>query len=100
MMLGFELFERASERWRVHEVFPTASYSQLAGTEKRLEIGFEHLPLGAKDVLDAAVGAFTVLEYESGRGAAVGGGDGLGRIILPCALNMPDHPVLKWPDSH
>jgi hypothetical protein len=48
-------------------------------------------------MLDAAVGAFTVLRYMQGVGSEVGGGDGLGTIILPTMVGS--HPVNTWPSS-
>jgi hypothetical protein len=53
---------------------------------------------GPKDMLDAYVAAFTVHEYLVGRGAAVGGGDGLGAIVLPRPIAAgASSAVLRWP---
>jgi hypothetical protein len=98
MILGFALF-RAAERAgaAVHEVFPSAAYRQLDG---RGDLPPVTLPLtamapGPKDLLDAVAAAYTVRRWHAGDGAEVGGGDGLGTILLPCAV--ADHPVLRWP---
>jgi hypothetical protein len=58
---------------------------------------FAHDP---KDVLDAVMAAVTVGEFRAGRGAEVGGGDGLNTIILPAPLRE-DGPqgVLQWPED-
>ena len=53
-----------------------------------------------KDMLDAAIGALTVREFEAGRGCEVGGGDGLGTIILPRPIPEPIEAVLTWPAYH
>jgi hypothetical protein len=40
-----------------------------------------------------------VLKFIKGRGCAVGGGDGLGKIILPGLLEVAEaDPVLRWPN--
>jgi hypothetical protein len=50
-------------------------------------------------MLDAWVAAITMREYVLGRGAEVGGGDGMGTIILPRPLPEPViGEVLKWPN--
>jgi hypothetical protein len=48
------------------------------------------------EVVIAALGR----EFSQGRGCAVGGGDGLGRIVLPRPLQTASGPegVLVWPD--
>ena len=48
-------------------------------------------------MLDAWVAAATVREFEEGRGTAVGGGDDLGKIILPRPLPEPTiYEFLRW----
>ncbi len=97
MRFGFELFRALKEEFVVYEVFPSAAYTQLAGSPLRIELGFHGFATGQKDMLDAAVAALTVLEFEGGRGSEVGGGDQLGCIVLPRPLSSPSHPVLAWP---
>jgi hypothetical protein len=106
MQLGFSLFaaleKRAaqveSNRIAVYEVFPSASYTLLENSAP-LKIGVQlnSFAQGPKDMLDAYMAAATVREYVQGRGCAVGGGDGLGEIILPCQLPNPIEEVLRWP---
>ena len=52
-------------------------------------------------MLDAVVAAVTVHEFEAGRGAEVGGGDGLGTIVLPRAIAETETKpgVLIWPQG-
>ena len=97
MKVGFAIFKELRGAYpHVHEVFPSASYSMLRDApEVRLKIRFTDFVDGPKDMLDACVSAVTVREYVLGRGCAVGGGDGLGKIILP--RPVPDHSVLRWP---
>ncbi|MBN1458412.1 MAG: hypothetical protein JXA57_02675, partial [Armatimonadetes bacterium] len=54
-----------------------------------------------RDMIDAVVAAMTVREFCSGRGCAVGGGDGLGTIVLPRALPVASTSmeVFKWPEG-
>ena len=53
---------------------------------------------GPKDMLDAWVAAATVREFVEGRGAEVGGGDGLGTIVLPRPIREPAiDEVMRWP---
>ena len=55
------------------------------------------LPPGAKDMIGACVAAYTVAEFENGRGGEVGN-DEFGTIILP--LPLPDSvspTLLRWP---
>lgn len=98
MRTGFELFRALSEEPEVYEVFPTASYRQLPSEDKAaFSVCLRGFAKGPKDMLDAYVAAFTVHEFLAGRGAAVGGGDGLGSIVLP--RPVPAHPrqVFEWP---
>lgn len=99
MQWGFRLFaELGATGATVHEVFPSAAYTQLAishGARVELDIGF--FANGPKDMLDAAVSALVVREYAQGRGGAVGDGDGLGTIVLPRPVSHVDSPVLRWP---
>jgi predicted nuclease with RNAse H fold len=100
MKLGFELFSALSAHTEVYEVFPTASYRQLAGDQGAcLSISLANFDHGPKDMLDAYVSAFTVHEFVNGRGAEVGDGDGLGTIVLPRPLACTDCDVLHWPDT-
>lgn len=98
MRQGFRLFSALSVQEHVYEVFPTASYKQLADDSNPMFWvslgGFAH---GVKDMLDAYVSAFTVREYLSGRGTAVGGGDGMGAIILPRQFPFHLAQLLEWP---
>jgi hypothetical protein len=101
MRLGFQLFEALADRPHVYEVFPSASYTLLAQDESPLASlvlkGFAPDP---GDMLDALVGAVTVREFLGGRGCAIGGGDGLGQIILPRAIEArAPASLLTWPIS-
>ena len=49
-------------------------------------------------MLDAAIAAVTVKEFNERRGVEVGGGDGLGTIILPRPIPNPKAGVSVWPD--
>lgn len=99
MRLGFRLYAALEGMATVHEVFPTASYTLLAGNrEVRVEADFSACAPGPKDALDAWAAAATVREFAAGRGAEVGGGDGLGTIVLPRPLPQPViTEVLRWP---
>jgi hypothetical protein len=101
MQLGFKLFSELSKIAKVHEVFPSASYTLLDGIrDVRLEIDFSACKPGPKDMLDAWVSAATVREFTADNGCEVGDGDGLGTIILPRPLPDPViHEVLKWPSN-
>ena len=100
MRLGFSLFTALEGFGEVHEVFPTASYSQLAESDgPRLEMSFCGFTRGPKDMLDAYVGALTVLEYKKGNGSAVGGGDDLGEIVLPRPVVNAPAALFVWPPS-
>lgn len=100
MELGFALFRSLGGSWSVYEVFPTASYRLLAGLDSpTIPLSFKKFSPGPKDMLDAAVAAFTLAELVAGRGCEVGGGDGFGTIALPTDLPVPSsHPVLTWPE--
>jgi hypothetical protein len=99
MRLGFLLFEALIDYSHVYEIFPSASYTMLMTDESPLaSLVFKGFAPGPKDMLDALVGAVTVREYVSGRGCAIGGGDGLGQIILPRAMTAGVSPsLLTWP---
>jgi predicted nuclease with RNAse H fold len=97
MRVGFALYSALSAYGEVHEVFPTASYHQLVEDRSaQLSICLAGFRNGPKDMLDAYVAAFTVHEFLAGRGAEIGGGDGLGTIILPRPLPHGSE-VLRWP---
>jgi len=101
MRLGFSLFKALNGKDHVYEVFPSASYKcfEDQGSPEVL-IELSQFRPGPKDMIDACAAALTVREYMEGRGCEVGGGDGLGSIILPLPLKVPDtHPVLHWPES-
>ena len=77
MQLGFALFAGLADLGHVHEVFPSASYSQLAGTDPvQCRVSLGQFAPGPKDMLDAYVAAATAREYVQQRGQAIGGGDG------------------------
>jgi len=101
MNLGFKLYSALDGfAKKVHEVFPTASYTLLQGnTDVRIDADFSACMPGPKDMLDAWVAAATVREFVEGKGTEVGGGDGLGTIILPRPLPEPViKEVLVWPE--
>ena len=100
MRLGFDLFAAVARRAQVFEVFPSASYSMLED-DSPVQIGvrLNSFAPGPKDMLDAYVAAATVREFAQGRGCDVGGGDGLGKIILPRPLLTPITEVLRWPTT-
>ena len=99
MQLGFELFAAFERHCETHEVFPSASYRQLAqAPELRIEISLDQFGPGPKDLLDALVAAVTVREFRAGRGSAVGNGDGFGSIVLPRPVQAPA-ALLRWPDT-
>lgn len=99
MQLGFRFFKALEGLANVHEVFPTAAYTMLQGnTDVRIDADFSACSPGPKDMLDAWVAVATLREFVEGRGAEVGGGDGLGTIILPRPLPDPVMTeVLLWP---
>ncbi|WP_054030191.1 hypothetical protein [Desulfatitalea tepidiphila] len=101
MKLGFRLYETLEGQARIHEVFPSASYTLLSGVrDVRVDIDFSACRPGPKDMLDAWVAAATVREFVEGRGVEVGDGDGLGTIILPRPIPGPViKEVLKWPEN-
>ena len=101
MLVGYALFEQLAKTGRVYEVFPTASYRLLAeDTDSFVRINFAEFAGGPKDMIDACIAAYTVLEFHKGIGCEVGGGDGLGTIVLP---RRPCHPyfetVMNYPTS-
>jgi hypothetical protein len=100
MNLGFKLYSTVEGFAKIYEVFPSASYSLLQGVKDvRINADFSACKQGPKDMLDAWVAAATVREFVEGRGAEVGGGDGLGAIILPRPLPEPViKEVLEWPE--
>lgn len=102
MELGFALFKSLQNKLNVYEVFPTASYRLLwGGKNPAVPLVLDNFAPGPKDMLDAAVAAFTVAQLRAGLGCEVGGGDGWGTIALPTELPVPDsHPVLIWPSSY
>jgi predicted nuclease with RNAse H fold len=98
MELGFELFSALGKRPWVYEVFPAASYELFANDASvRVGVQLGDFARGPKDMLDAYIAAATVREFAQGRGASVGGGDGLGQIVLPRPLPNMITPVLPWP---
>jgi predicted nuclease with RNAse H fold len=98
MLYGVSLFKELEPHASVHEVFPTASYTLLSNVpEVRAEIDFTAFSKGAKDALDAIIAAVTVREFIEGWGAAVGGGDRMGQIILPRPIPDTIHEVMKYP---
>lgn len=98
MSIGFELFRLFEAHGDVYEIFPSASYHQLRmAPEVNATLSFSAFKPGPKDMLDAAVGALTVLEYKKGNGEAVGGGDGLGEIVLPRPIIDRKPEVFQWP---
>ena len=100
MNLGFQLYASLQGLVTVYEVFPSASYALLQGnTDVRIHTDFSACKPGPKDMLDAWTAAATVREFAEGRGAEVGGGDGLGTIVLPRPLPEPViNEVLQWPE--
>jgi hypothetical protein len=98
MRFGFSVFRALGEVAEVLEVFPSASYTQLRDSdEPRLELSFRGFAPRPKDMLDAYLGAVTVLEYKKGNGSEVGGGDGLGAIVLPRPIVGAPLSLLSWP---
>jgi hypothetical protein len=101
MQLGFTLFNALEHFEHVHEVFPSASYRQLAGEQvPPVGLVLRDAAPGPRDLLDALVAAYTVREYLGGRGVAVDGGDDLGTIILPRPLRAGGpEGALRWPGA-
>lgn len=100
MRLGFDLFNAAARLGvEAEEVFPSAAYRQLVDDPTaRMELPLIGFAQGPKDMLDAATAAFSLVEYLAGRGTAVGGGDALGRIILPRPVKHPSFDAVSaWP---
>ena len=101
MRFGFELFVALDQVGRVHEVFPSASYTQLSAVPAPvLRVSLAEVSRGPKDLLDAHVAALTALEFEMGRGSAVGDGDLLGTIVLPRPVGSAPAELLTWPKQH
>lgn len=96
MELGYRLFETLHDGKHLYEVFPLASYVMLKGIHHpHVSLSFAKFTDGPKDMLDACVAAFTVHSFIHGQGVEVGSGDGLGTIILPGQVPVPDsHPEL------
>lgn len=86
--LGFSIFEALKEFPFVYEVFPSASYKMLRDQNIKYELSLNSFATGVKDMLDASVAAFTVLEFINERGCEVGGEDELGTIVLPRKLKL------------
>jgi len=101
MITGFRVFFALQDIVPAYEVFPTASYALLQGIKDvRVYIDFSGCSSGPKDMLDAFVAAATVREFVFGRGTEVGGGDDLGKIVLPRPLRAPViKGVLSWPED-
>jgi len=98
MRFGFDLFGALNEAHQVHEVFPTASYSQLAEClDTVVCLPFSGFSGGPKDMLDAYVAAVTIREYSRVRGCSVGGGDKLGSIVLPRQVLTAPAALFEWP---
>lgn len=98
MEFGFDLFALLGSHFAVHEVFPSASYTQTREDDSlRFEVSAKDLAYDPKDFLDACMAAATVREFASGRGGAVGGGDGLGRIVLPRPVVLSHAALDRWP---
>ena len=98
MQAGVEIYQNLGDAILTLEVFPSASYRQLAGAnELAVTLNVGQLWPGPRDMLDAAVAALTVREFVLGHGCAVGGGDGLGEIVIPRQLNPQIPEVCNWP---
>lgn len=99
MRLGYALFDSlGAVASAVHEVFPSASYTmwQNDTNSPKMTINVSQFQPGPKDMIDAAVAAMTVREYQQGRGAAVGN-DGFGAIVLPKPISDAPVSLLRWP---
>ena len=86
-----------------YEVFPEATWKLAEKIGLDLEV---NLPLTSicrvskksrLDVIDAVGSALTAREVHEGRGALVGGGDGLGCIALPRPLPNTVPELMTWP---
>ena len=98
MRLGFSLFSELNDLGPLFEIFPSAAYRQLErDSDASFSIMLSDFSRGPTDMLDAAVGAFVVREFIGGKGCEVGGGDGLGRIILPRPIDDRQPSMLNWP---
>jgi predicted nuclease with RNAse H fold len=99
MCMGFELYRVFGKAgFSTHEVFPSASYAQLAGEDIDFAVHAMSVGRGVKDIVDAHMAAFTVREFILDRGSQVGGKDGLGTIVLPRKVTMGSL-VHCWPTS-
>ena len=97
MRLGYDLFSVLESLALTCEVFPSASYRMLELIEHPpIQLCLKGFEGQTKDMLDACTAAYTSWAFQTGRGIAVGGGDGLGTIVLPEKVGL-DHPVLTWP---
>jgi len=63
----------------------------------KMTINVSQFQPGPKDMIDAAVAAMTVHEYQQGRGSAVGD-DGFGAIVLPKPISDAPVSLLRWPN--
>ena len=99
MMLGYRLFDTLAGLCPFYEVFPSASYHMLReGNHPSIELRLKDFAGQPRDMLDACTAAYTAWAFQAGRGTELGGGDGLGMIVLPEKLPVPEsHPVLHWP---
>ena len=98
MTKGFRLFAELAEFATVLEVFPTASIAALGqgGQPAPASVDLSLLGIQRQDSLDAVIAAWTARAFLMGQGSEVGGGDGLGTIVLPCAVKGGS-PALGWP---
>jgi predicted nuclease with RNAse H fold len=101
MQLGFALFAGIEGHAAVHEVSPSAAYTQMqSDNQPHVHVSLAGFRPGPKDMLDAVVAAFVVREFTMGHGAEVGGGEGLGTIVLPRPVAPTVDPrVLEWPSA-
>lgn len=92
MVKGKAIFDAMESLGTTHEVFPTACYRLLhqVGGSLPMTLDFGSFAPGPKDMLDACVAAATVRMFALGQGCEVGGGDGLGTIVLPAPLEVPE----------
>jgi predicted nuclease with RNAse H fold len=103
---GIALYEWL-EPWSVdvYEVFPEATWklAEQAGLDLQTNLPLTWVCRVAKrsrlDVIDAVGAALTVREVHEGRGALVGGGDGLGAIALPRPLPQALPELMSWPEQ-
>jgi predicted nuclease with RNAse H fold len=91
MKLGYGLFEVLSSIGEVYEVFPSATYKLLSkDANAQITLSLKDIDKGPKDMLDAAAASFTVYRYLKGAGTEIGNGDGLGSILLPTKIEIPE----------